>query len=291
MIAACASRQIPFSEYLADGRVSNSWLKEMKRSPLHFITYPDRPRKDTPALKIGRPIHTSVLEPERFDSSIVSWHGGFTQSGKPSKSKGLASYKLLAAKAKANDQEILDEDQVLQCHSMRKAVFDHPVARGMIVGAKVERSIFWTSRIGVNMKIRPDIWQPELFADLKSTEDASIETFWRSALKFEYHVQGAIYQDGLKALTGKTLPFHIIAVEKNAPFDVVVYHVPDALLDLGRSIYEQRLLRGHSCRHNGKWPGAMPNGIATLEYPSYVFTEHMDAAVDWSGIEVVGEQD
>lgn len=269
---------IPFSEYVARPEVNNGWLKEMDKSALHFETSHLRPYQDTAPKKIGRPIHTSVLEPDRFDTSVLVWRGGFTQGKdpKPTKSKNSLDYKKLAARAKAEDKEILDESEVVLCQNVRRAIFKHPEASKYLTGGEAEVSIFWDHPIGVRCKLRADYLRGDCFSDLKSAIDVGFDGFGRAANKFEYHVQGAMYQDGIEALTGKRLPFYIVAVEKNEPFDVVVYEVPDVALDLGRAIYEDRLRKVRDCRATGFWPGVSARPV-TLELPNWAYEQQIFA--------------
>ena len=78
------------------------------------------------------------------------------------------------------------------------------------------------------------------------------------------------------------MPVYIIAAEKTPPFDCVVYEVPQQALDVGRGVFEDRLMRVAKCRESGKWPGA-GEGIETLELPNWVFE---DEALDWSEMAV-----
>ena len=47
--------------------------------------------------------------------------------------------------------------------------------------------------------------------------------FGRAIATLGYDVQAAFYQDGFKTLTGRTIPFYFIAVEKDAPYAVAAY--------------------------------------------------------------------
>ena len=278
---------IPFSEYLADPSVNNGWLKKMGKSAKAFEA--NTPMADTPALRIGRPIHTAILEPEHFFDAVTVWGGGMKADGvTPTTSKNSKAYKEFLLEAKNLGLEVIDPDEYHLCQDLAGVVSSHPLAKQYLSGGQAEQSIFWTHPVfGMKCKIRVDMLHSDKFVDLKSTVDVGLESFGRSANKYEYHVQGAFYQDGIQALTGKKLPFFIVAIEKVRPFDLVVYEVPDAALELGRSIYEDRLLKVKQCRESGYWPG-VSEGLATLELPDYAFTQQLDAAVSWEGIEVIG---
>lgn len=268
------AESISFSEYLDVDVVNNSRLKAMGTSPLHYLTYPYREQRDTASKKLGRPIHTAVLEPEKFDKSIEIWSGGFTQRGEPTMSKNSTDYKQLIERATLEGREVMDQGQASLCLDVQHHVWAHRVANKLLAKpAEAEISVFWTHRFGIKCKARIDILNAgKYLADLKSAVDITQDVFGRAAYKFEYHVQGAFYQDSVEVLTGKKLPYYIVAVEKQAPFDVVVYEVPDHVLDLGRDVYEQRLMRVVECTKTGMWPGVC-GSIAELELPHWAYSE------------------
>lgn len=274
---------ITFSDYRAAEGINGSWLKEMGTSPLHFHTAPTRERKDTPALRIGRPIHTAVLEPELFDAVTAVWEGGLTKKGEPTMSKNSSDYKRWAKAMAAEGRQPLEADEQWLCRRIRRAVMEHPIASKMVADAEPELSIFWTHPIGIERKSRLDLLRRARFvADLKTALDISPEKFGRQAHKLGYHVQGADYQDAAKALTGLTLPYYIIAVEKVEPFDVAVYELPDAILDVGRAKYCNNLRKVKECRETGIWPG-VGDDIQTLEFPPWAFDD--EEVLDWTGVE------
>lgn len=82
------------------------------------------------------------------------------------------------------------------------------------------------------------------------------------------HLQAAFYQDGLKALTGKALPFYFIAVEKDGPHATAAYRASDEMIETGRAKYRGALQSLRWCRH--RWPAYQPNGeIETIELPRW----------------------
>lgn len=281
-------KDIPFREYLAHKAENNSGLKHMAKSPKEYLYRKTHGREDTEALSIGRHIHTAVLEPELFDGGFTVWSGGETAKGEFSMSKNTAAYKTFLRESANAGLEVLSEDEIATCRSVADAVYENPDARAMLEQADAEVSIFWQHRFGIACKMRADLLRergPHPFlADLKSAQDASPDGFARAAAKYGYHIQLGMYREGVYALTGKLVPVYIIAVEKVPPFDCAVYEVPEAALDVGRSIFEERLMRVVKCRESGMWPGAQV-GVGTLELPNWVFEE--DAGVlDWEGIAV-----
>lgn len=277
------AKQDTFAEYRAAEGVNNSWLAEMSKSALHFSTYPERTRKDTPALRIGRPIHTAVLEPELFDAVTTVWEGGLTLDGKPTTNKNSNAFKEFAAQAAADGRQVLDPDEVWLCRRIRRAVCEHPEAMGLLAKSETEMSIYWDHPVGIRCKSRLDVFYGGGHcADLKTALDITPDAFAKAAYRYGYHVQAAMYQDAAFALTGNVLPYFIIAVEKVEPLDVAVYELPDAILDIGRAKYCRNLRKVKSCRESGIWPG-VGGDVQTLEFPNWAFDE--EEVLDWTGVE------
>ena len=269
------AKNISFREYVAHEAENNSGLKHMGKSAKEYLYRKTHSRDDTEALSIGRHVHTCVLEPELFEKNVAVWRGAKTLKGEWSTHKSTKAYKEFLADAQENDLEILDAAERTLCTSIREAVKSNQAAQGMLNQADKEVSIFWQHRFGLRCKMRADILRTGVnpfLADLKTCQDASPDGFARAAAKYEYHVQLGMYQDGVRALTGELVPVYIIAAEKVPPYDAAVYEVPQAALDVGRSVFEDRLAKVVKCRESGTWPGVQV-GVGTLELPNWVFEE------------------
>src|SRR5690606_13913347 len=92
-----------------------------------------------------------------------------------------------------------------------------------------------------------------------------------SVIDYHYHVQAAFYLDGLRAngIDVEPEPVHIV-VEKSPPFDVVVYRIPEHVVELGRRTYRGWLERLVECRTTGQWPGRA-EGEVELVLPEWCF--------------------
>lgn len=275
------AKTIPFAEYLADPGLNNSWLKRMGKSALEFnanIPFPYKPH-----FRKGRHVHTAVLEPELLGDQLAIWEGGLTAKLEHTMSKNSTAFKTFKAECDLAGKEVVTVKEFQEYLDLANLVHGDEDAHRLLSGGKAEQSIFWTHRLGIECKIRVDYLRSDNFSDLKTVRNAHPDDFARVAYDLGYHIAGAFYQDGIKALTGNKLPFHIIAVEKTAPYDVAVYELPDDILDIGRSVYEDRIVKVLHCRKSGEWPG-VTNGVTVLEFPDYAFTQHLDAAIDWSGV-------
>lgn len=252
------------------GRENWSRLKAMGRSPAHYRDALLRPREDTSALRNGRANHVAVFEPERFAGLVAVWEGARRQG------------KVWDAFCDANaDKDILTRAEYDQLIGMQRAVRQHPVASQYLRRGQAEASILWTHTVkpiggipgySVPCKSRLDYLAPEWILDLKTCRDASPAAFGRSAFNFEYHAQAAYYVDAVAAVTGKELPYIIVAAELSPPCVVQVYRLPDYVIAAGRDRYRSLLYQLNECRREDTWGGYSDEELE-LELPR------------WSGIE------
>lgn len=195
--------------------LSASALKAFMKSPNHYIQYVTKKREQTPALLLGSAAHCLFLEPDTFDSryAVAPIADRRTKAGKEVYNAFLSS---------SEGKEVLTQDLYEQARAIATATFNDEVALRLITseGAQVERQLkqelFGFSFVGyIDLETAGGVY------DLKTTKDASPESFQKEAYNYGYHIQGAIYRQA----TGK--PFYWIAVEKEAPHNVVIYKQSD----------------------------------------------------------------
>lgn len=258
-------------QYDALGERENwSRLKNLGRSPAHYRHALLEPREDTSALRNGRANHVAVFEPQRFAGLVTVWEGG-RRAGK-----------VWDAFCDANaDKDILTRDEYDQLLGMQRAVRQHPVAGRHLQRGQSEVSVLWTHAVkplggipgySVPCKSRLDYLAQDCIIDLKTCRDASPAAFGRAAFNFEYHAQAAYYVDAVAAVTGKELPYIIVAAELSPPCVVQVYRIPEHVLAAGRDRYRSLLYRLNECRREDRWDGYADDEL-DLELPR------------WSGIE------
>lgn len=270
------------SEYDALDRVNWSSLKRIGDSPAHYrhaMTYRDD--GDTDAMCLGRCVHLGVFEPERFRSSVARWDG---------KVRNGSAWKTFESENAG--REILTRGQWERCVALIEAVRGSD-AKKYLEGGKAEASLLWThttKAIGdfpaesVQCKGRVDfISSAGVMVDLKTTPDASPEAFGRTAWKMEYHAQAAFYVDGYEAITGKRLPYVLVAVEKDAPYVSQSYRVTDEQLELGRERYLALLSLLGFCRRESRW-GGYSDGETDLVFPRWATPNDED---DVGGLDLV----
>lgn len=276
-------------EYDGIQRVNWSTLKHMTRSPAHYRQQLLGGGKDSDARKVGRAVHMAIFEPEDFAARCVVW------------TEGRRAGKAWEAFRAANEgKEPLTEAEHAHCLALQQAAQSHPLAGKYLRGGMPEATALFSlpvpESIGlplIECKARFDfIADPPISAlvDLKTTLDASPEGFGRQAWRYRYHAQAAFYVDGMRAATGRELPYVIVAIEKEPPHAVVVYRVPEAVLDVGREEYRNALARLAICRSESSWPGYAETELE-LELPRWATHFADDEDVGGLDLEIGGVSD
>lgn len=264
------ARQDTFSEYRATDALNFSRLKRIAKSPLDYKT--DAP-KYTTALGIGRAIHTAVLEPDKWQSEYAIFDGD----------KRTKLYKEF--KAANSDREILGHKDALICESIACSVRNHPVAASYFESGQAEVSIEWEHALGVRCKSRLDWLSDDIVLDLKSTADITPDGFARACARYSYHGQLSFYCQAAKALDGRERKAVILAVEKEPPYDIAPYVLPEEAMQAGRRLVTDWLLKVQECQERGHWPGVAEQETE-LQLPDWCFSEWDDATLVIDGIEM-----
>jgi exodeoxyribonuclease VIII len=111
-----------------------------------------------------------------------------------------------------------------------------------------------------------------IIPDLKSCLDASPEEFAKTIFNMDYHIQAAMYVDGLKANNIDAKVFVFVAVEKEPPFAVGVYVLDNDYIEIGRQQYKKALQILAQCIKDNKYP-AYSEDIVELKPPRWAFTK------------------
>jgi exodeoxyribonuclease VIII len=284
---------LSFDEYKAIPALNASGLKELSRSPLHYWSKyvdPNRePQKETPALRMGKIIHTAILEPEHWESRyIIEPEDAPRRPSSVQRNAKKPSPETLEAIAfwddfnlRAQGREILSREEMLTCARVSKAVWSHPAAEILLKGGRTEVTLVWNREVHVDgaivvitCKARIDFLK-DMITDVKSAEAADLSGFGRSAASYDYPIQAAWYVDGYASATGEELPFIFGAFEKEAPNGVAFYEADDRILDLGRRLIEPLVVSYAKALNSGQWHG-YPSEIQPLSpgIPAWYFKGH-----------------
>ena len=240
-------------------KVSKSGLDQIAKSPLHYwerYLNPNYVEKKTAALTLGGAFHCRILEPAEWGKryAIAPSCDKRTKEGKEIWSRFQERY---------SDYEIISRDEDYQIERMSDAIWRHPQASLLLTKLSTVEKVFTHE----DMKCKPDgITSLNIVLDLKTTDDASPYAFGRSAAKYRYDVQAALYTDILEA-NGQTVEgFVFIAVEKTPPYAVAVYVIEDEDIAKGREKYLENLKVWRECKQKNEWPGF---GMGKLMLPNY----------------------
>lgn len=252
------------AEYNAHPFERNSDLGYLLQSPAHYWHHKNAPKKPKDCFEFGTAAHLGVLEPKRFYNECAALSEGCdlrTTKGKAEK----------AALAEAGKRPLKAEDY----HAIERiidAVYSHPTASKYLSGGVVEHAVFWKDQeTGVGCKAKPDYYRTadNIYIDLKTTDNASLDAFERSAFKWGYPRQAAFYQDGIRAATGRQLSGTVfIAVEYQEPYGVSVFMPDDLMIEYGRQQYRQCLSILKKCQAANSFPG-YPEGTQVLALPRW----------------------
>lgn len=243
----------PYSEIQA---VNWSRLKLIEKSPAQFkYGYGD----DSSGFTLGTAAHMAILEPERFETHYVVYP-------KRRQGKEWDAFEQAAIDA---GKEVLSTKEHEQACAIRDAVRRHAPAMRYLTGGAAEQTLTW--KLGdFDCKGKADYIGPLAIADLKSTKDCSPRGFAAACARYGYFGQAAWYADGNRKVTGRRLPFVIIAVESSAPYVVQVYRMPEHVIEAGREQYLTLLARLDYCQRNNWWGGYSEAEELDLEIPQWM---------------------
>ena len=224
-----------FEEYRGIDALNQSALKLILKSPLHYwqeYVNPDRTEKETPSLKIGKALHSAILEQQVI-------HDAPPKVDRRTKA-GKETYARWQAQLPPNTI-ILTKDEKDRVDGMIKSLNDHPLAYSYLYPPaewqqrKPELTLTWEHEYNdIPCKARLDqlnidqkITGNAIIVDLKTTTDASAHGFAKAVANYSYHVQVAFYMQAVKANFPKMqhVGFVFIAVESQPPFTVGVYEL------------------------------------------------------------------
>jgi hypothetical protein len=155
--------------------------------------------------------------------------------------------------------------------AMRDAVMAHPVAAALLVAGESELSLAW-EQDGVGCKGRLDLHAGSVIADLKTTQDASPESFAASSWRYGYHRQAALYLSGARAVGLDAQRYVVIAVEKDAPHAVALYEYDHGALDAGEQQVRRLLALYQRCVEEDRWPG-YGDEVRPLTLPGWAWSK------------------
>ena len=259
-------------EYRSNPAISRSELFKIRESPEKFKYYQDNPEKPTPSLVFGQLFHAMALQPETVADlfAVAPNVDRRTKSGK----EEFAKFEV-----EAEDKTVVTADMYQQATEMCEALNKNEFVKKLLKGEK-EKTFFWDDDLtGEQCKCRTDclteIGDNLIVVDLKSTENAETEAFMKSAIKYGYDFQSAMYSKGVEVNTGKKPLFVFIAIEKTAPYAINILQADELFIRRGYDLFREYIGIYHDCKQTNNWYGYLGkfNQINNLALPAYLAKE------------------
>lgn len=248
-------------DYHEGDGISSTHIKEMLRSPAHYKRWLLSEKKDSEDMLIGRAVHHYLFENSTFFE---------TYAVAPKVDKRTIAGKETWAKFTAENpgKELLNEIQFTIIQMIVKSLQEKVCAdqsNGKLFQGLMEKAFYWIDPdSGVLCKCKPDVLTTYgIITDLKVTENASEKEFQNQIARFAYFIQAAFYIDGVTeavkqaGLKDIVIPDSqvLVAVEREAPYEVGIYQMEANAIALGRKLYKRALMQYAECNRTGIWPG------------------------------------
>lgn len=254
---------MPEREYHARPELSSTQVRDLLKTPALYKHNLTAERKSTQTFDVGSAVHAKVLG--------VGW--GIEELDFDS-FRSKAAQEARDAAREAGLIPMLSKD-LEDVHAMSEAVLAHGTARGLFESAPDREVSVFAEVDGVPVRCRFDALGPDenLAIDLKTTLDASVGGFERSAAQYGYHVQEAHYRATYEASEGVDPRFVFVVVEKSAPHLVAIHKLSMLWGEMGaKEAREARRLYAE-CTAKDEWPG-YPEDVQVLEPPAWSVVEH-----------------
>jgi hypothetical protein len=251
--------------------VSNSYLGRLAKVPACAKI----PQEETEAMKFGRLFHTYVLEPENLDKEYVLVDSFPAKPNRRSTQQTIATYERFIYAL--NGKQPYSQSDFDIVSRMKESVMNHPSASKFLAEGISETTLIWTDEeTGLKCKARPDRipdGKKGVILNLKSTLNASKNTFQSDCVKYGYARAAGMELEGFSILTGSVymdLVYAEIAVEKEAPFRCECYTIEADFLEWGYAEFHRLLQIEKICRDNNFYPNYNCAGVESLFKPAYL---------------------
>lgn len=259
-------------EYRQHPAISRSQLFKMSESPEKFKYYQEHPEEPTPSLIFGQLFHAMALQPETVKDlfAVAPNADRRTNTGK----EAYAQFE-----EEAESKTVVTADMYQQAKEMCEALNNNKYVKKLLNGEK-EKAFFWSDDLtGEACKCRVDclteLGNNLIVVDLKSTDNAQTDPFMKSAIKYGYDLQSAMYNKGVEINTGKKPIFVFIAIEKKPPYAINIFEADELFVRRGYDLFREYIGIYHDCKQTNNWYGYLGkfNQINNLALPSYLAKE------------------
>lgn len=261
-------------EYHGLPEFSSSQAKDLLESPARFNYWRGKRRPEKKAYDVGHAVHAKVLG---TGATVVAIPDDLLASNGAISTKAAKEW---VEQARAEGKVPMKADELRPIEEMSEAVLRHETASVLLAQpGNPEVSVLSTDpNTEVPVRARFDYLpyprQPRAIAlELKTTDDASPESFVKSIIEYGYDLSQEWYRDTYRWATGEEVEFAFIVVEKRPPYLVAHYQLPEAFVAMGaRKAIEARAQYAEYTA-SGVWPGYSP-AIEFLDPPLWAVIKH-----------------
>lgn len=259
-------------DYHAGGGVSKSQLDIVAMSPA-LLQWQKLAPVDTEKLKaldMGTALHCLLLEPDEFDKRFI-----IAPAFNRRTNQGKADEEAFLKDVESMGMTVMDAEQGRKLKLMRDSAMAHSAARFLLSeSGHAESSIYWNDeQTGELCRVRPDRWLPDYNAIVDVKKVADMDRFSRHIEEFRYHVQNAMYQEGIKQVTGEKHGFFFIAVSETIDcgrYPVRVFELDRDDIETGHRLFRRDLNAYHECRVSNEW-----GGVEIIKRPEWARKQDM----------------
>lgn len=282
--------QDKMEKYLSVHAESSSALKEVLKSPRHYLIYKNedlRP-KDESHFTLGTFVHSAFLEPSKFSRVKVLPSDGnkLSKAGITSLIKYywdllgiqqdafLPDMKMDELKELLFDLEVLakkagytfidaDMKQVVKIIQSSYKTYGGGIIPRLVSLGRKEVSMYGKDpSTGLKVKIRPDCMLLEeqvganIILSVKTTSATSVDAFMRDAAKFRYELAEGMYLQVASEITGRKFSGTLMLVAQTCiPFQCFLLWLSAEDLACGKYKYQQAVDIVKQCKDSDSWPG------------------------------------
>lgn len=267
-------------DYYSHPALSQSKLKDLKKSPKHFWAKhidPNRqPPIETEAMQFGAAVHTMLFEFKDFNNQYVVLQNKIDKRTKEGK--------LFLEKFRAENKGkiILNPEEFIIIQNIRTAVLNKKSSHVLLHNGIAEHEIYWKDEeTGVECKGKLDYWIAPtdkfpngIIVDYKTTQNAELGEFANSIYKFGYYNQAAWYAWGIKELykTSGFPLFIFIAGEKDPPYESNFLVADETMIRIGLQENRRLLNLYNECLNSNKWYGYIDQ-IQEVSLPAWIINK------------------
>ena len=231
--------------------LSSHALADFRNCPLFYQQKKEGiiPSPDSAAYAFGRAAHTRILEGSEVLENSYLFGGPINEkTGKP---YGNTTKKFLEWQAE-QEKPVISLDHLDLIETMADAVAGQSQAASLLAEGAAEK-VARADMHDMPCQVRCDWMHPTKgLVDLKTCEN--LTWFENDMKRYSYVFQMAFYRAVLHEYFGVEVDVHIIAVEKQAPHRVGVWHIIPSVLDHAEKINRAAIKALSRSQDKNIWP-------------------------------------